>query len=75
MRPEKAKNPKHPGGRHSKLTPELQAQMFEHFKLGMSARRVCDLLNVGESTFFRWVRLGQAQVRIPAKLNAKIGPS
>jgi len=62
-----AVKPKSNAGRRSKLTKELQKQMAEHFKLGMSARRVCDLLNIGESTFFQWVAIGKADEKLGKK--------
>lgn len=59
--------PKHKGGRPSKLTPELVIALKEGFKLGMTVRRVCDLLLIAEPTFYRWVVLGREEENLGKK--------
>lgn len=56
--PEKAKKKR---GQPTKLTPDLLEKVKRGFTLGMTARRVCDLLRIGESTFFLWVSLGKEE--------------
>ncbi|MFI6536703.1 hypothetical protein ACIBHY_29925 [Nonomuraea sp. NPDC050547] len=46
---------KQPGGRRTKLTPELQERLCNHVREGLYLATACALTNVGESTIYRWL--------------------
>jgi transposase len=48
-----------PGGRPSKLTPELQAKMAELFLGGNFAETVCDYVGLNKVTFYNWMKRGE----------------
>ena len=64
---EKVEKPKNKGGRPSKLTDELEKEIYESFKLGLTTRRVDDLAMVSETTFNTWVSIGKADERAGKK--------
>ncbi|WP_433513863.1 hypothetical protein ACQP2T_61665 [Nonomuraea sp. CA-143628] len=46
---------KQPGGRRTKLTPELQERLCGHIREGLYLTTACALTNLGESTVYRWL--------------------
>lgn len=47
-----------PGGRPTKLTPELQKQIIQYVKEGVSFHDACIALGIDESTFYKWKQRG-----------------
>jgi len=47
-------------GRRTKLTPELQQQICDLLAMGNYADDVCDIVGIGETTFYRWLQEGEA---------------
>lgn len=45
---------KHPGGRPSKLTPEVIQKLEYAFSIGASVNEACLYADIGRSTFFEW---------------------
>lgn len=45
---------KHPGGRPSKLTPEVVQKLEYAFSIGASVNEACLYADIGRSTFFEW---------------------
>lgn len=45
--------------RHSKLTPAVHAQIVQALEAGAYARTACDLVGIGETTFYRWLQRGE----------------
>lgn len=47
-------------GRSSKLTPELQVKITKMLSKGYTDADVCHAVNIGTSTFYLWLNIGQA---------------
>lgn len=46
--------PKGPGGRPTKLTPELAQKVYEHLKAGASFTATCRVVGISKEVFRRW---------------------
>lgn len=46
-------------GRKPKLTPELQRQLVGAISKGYYIQTACQLVGIGESTFYRWLEQGE----------------
>ena len=60
---EKKGKKKKKGGRPSKLTPELQAEIVFLIKAGNFIETTCDVVGINKSTFYAWMKLGDASTR------------
>lgn len=47
----------------TKLTPELQRNLTNLLKLGMSQKYACEACDIDESTFYLWMKQGKEQTR------------
>lgn len=47
-------------GRKTKLTAELQAEAVKYLKQGQFVETVCSFLKIGKSTWWEWMRKGEA---------------
>ncbi|MCG8455704.1 MAG: hypothetical protein MI919_05440 [Holophagales bacterium] len=50
-----------PKGRPSSLTPEVHDKLVAAIRAGNYARVAADFAGISESTFYRWLRKGQAE--------------
>lgn len=60
----------HPGGRPTKLTRELIAQIAELLPTVMYIETAMNLLEIGKSSYCRWIRRGQEELSRMKKANA-----
>lgn len=51
------------GGRKSKLTPELIAQVETSLRGHSTVDATCDMLGISRETFYKWIREGEASGR------------
>lgn len=51
------------GGRKSKLTPELIAQVDTSLRAHASVEATCEMLGISRETFYRWIREGEEATR------------
>lgn len=54
---------KHPGGRPSKLTPEVQAELVKWIKAGNYIETAARLVGVSKRSVFTWLEKGDGQKR------------
>jgi len=48
-------------GRHSKLTPELQAEICKYISEGNTYDRACRLAGISDSIFYKWKARGEKE--------------
>lgn len=46
--------------RHSKLTPDMQSKIVTRLAAGSTVQATCDSVGIAESTYYRWVAVGDA---------------
>lgn len=46
-------------GRKTKLTPERQERLLKYIELGVTARQAIACVGIGETSYYKWKRLGE----------------
>lgn len=57
-----------PGGRPTKLTPELQEDIVKYLRLGNYVETVCAIVGINKTTFYDWMRQGARAKRSTNKM-------